>query len=253
MARGLRKESRTRLYHVVTRGNNGEKVFQKQGAKRQFLSYMQHLNENAKVEIYAYCVMDDHVHLMIRANLNDLSCYMHDLKGQYSQYYNGENDRKGHVFQGRFESECIEKESGFWSCLRYIHNNPVQAGISKEIYTYPYSSVQDYIHKKSNLIHPMARKVLISRYRTRKEFFDFHKIIDDHIFLDMEEEKQKRKCDVLKAQLELFLQEKQILLGEFLLNPRLKKGFAAEMHEKIKLPYSQIYETFEMICLDIGF
>lgn len=253
MARASRLESRTRLYHVVAKGNNGEKVFRKNREKQQFLTYMEYMNQKADVEMFAYCIMDDHVHFMLRADLEELSRYMHDLIGRYSMYYNVENERTGHVFQGRFESECIERENRFWGCLRYIHNHPVEAGISKEIYLYSHSSVQEYFQKKSNLIHPSARKILKSRCRTRKEFFDFHKTEDDNIFLDMAEEQKRRKCAVMRGCLETFLEECQILPGEFFLSPLLKKKFMLEMHEKFKMSYRQIYEIFELICLDIRF
>ena len=252
MARVSRRESRTRLYHVVARGNNGEKVFRNQSAKQQFLLYMEKGCE-AAVELIAYCIMDDHVHLLIRADLEELSRYMHGIKSQYAMYYNHLTGRTGHVFQGRYESECIEKENCFWSCLRYIHNNPVQAGISREVYRYPYSSAQEYLQKKSNLIHLSAKRVLKSRCRTQKEFLDFHKIIDDCIFIDMTEEQQKRKCAVLKAHLIVFLEKQHILLGEFLCDPYLKKSFEAEIHKDIQLSYKQIRETFELIYLEVDF
>ncbi|MCI8292782.1 MAG: transposase [Hespellia sp.] len=253
MARSSRKESHTQLYHVMGRGNNEEKIFLKHGDKIKFIHFMEVMLEKAPVALYAYCIMDSHVHLIIRAELKDLSKYMHGLTGSYSLYFNGKNERAGHVFQDRYKSECIEKESYYWSCLRYVHNNPVQAGRVKEINNYPYSSVQEYLRKSSNLIHPLARKMLKSRFRTQREFFDFHKIIDYNIFLDIADEQRKRKYIVVKAQLKEFLEERQILLGEFLLNPKLRKEFIQEEHDKITISYKQIKDTLEVICLGIGF
>lgn len=253
MARTSRRESHTRLYHVMGRGNNEENIFLKQNDKLQFLQYMELIQVKAPVELFAYCIMENHVHLMLRADLKDLSKYMHDLTGQYSLYFNGKNGRAGHVFQDRYKSECIEKEADFWNCLRYIHNNPVQAGKIKEFYRYPFSSAQEYLRKNSKLIHSIARKMIKSRFRTQKDFLDFHHISDETIFLDTAEDLQRRKYAVIKNLLERFLEEQQILLGELFLTPRLRKQFIEEMHEKLKLPYKQINDIMEMICLEIGF
>ena len=95
--------------------------------------------------------------------------------------------------------------------------------------------------------------MLKSRFRTQREFFDFHKIIDYNIFLDIADEQRKRKYIVVKAQLKEFLEERQILLGEFLLNPKLRKEFIQEEHDKITISYKQIKDTLEVICLGIGF
>ena len=253
MARGSRKESRTHLYHVVARGNNGETVFRRQSEKQRLLFYMEETGREMPVELFAYCIMDDHVHLLVRAELAVLSQYMHGIKTRYAMNYNISNGRTGHVFQGRFESECLEREVRFWGCLRYIHNHPVQAGISSEMLLYPYSSVQDYLRKTPNLIHPTARNVLRRQCKTHKEFLDFHDIADYHFFIDVKEEQQKRKCIVLKELLKNFLDSYQILPGEFLLNPYLRKRFISEIHAKNPLSYRQIRETLELICLEVSF
>ena len=85
---------------------------------------------------------------------------MHSLNTRYSCEYNCRHERQGHVFSGRYDSQCIEKEQEFWNCIKYIHNHPKETGVVKEIQKYPYSSIREYLgmRSSSNLLYSEAKK-----------------------------------------------------------------------------------------------
>ena len=123
--------------------------------------------------------MDNHMHLLIRAPLKELSCYMQKVTGGFARYYNYKGNHTGYVFQGRFKSECIETESYFWSCFRYIHMNPVKAGLipSDSFPDYLFSSAAEYMKNplsSSHLLHSKAMHMLHSRFDSRQSFLRFH-------------------------------------------------------------------------------
>ncbi len=143
-----RRESKTELYHIIVKGINRERIFNQQREKIYFKRIILKHLDVINVEIYCYCIMSNHAHFIIRVEIHDLSRFMAFVLSEYASYYNFKHHRNGHVFQNRFTSECIEDERYFWSCLRYIHLNPVKAGMIKMPVRYRYSSMGEYAAKK---------------------------------------------------------------------------------------------------------
>ena len=144
-----RQESSTKFYHVTARGINKEHIFNQIRERYFFLKILKKYLEKYDVRIYAYCIMSNHIHLLIQSELEVLSLFMARVLAEYAEYYNYKHIRNGHVFQNRFGSECIESEKYFWNCIRYIHLNPVKAGVSKNISTYRFSSINEYSDRKT--------------------------------------------------------------------------------------------------------
>ena len=109
-----RIKSVTSLYHVFVRGINKELIFNQVREKRYFKKIIQkHLSEY-EIEIYAYCIMSNHAHFIIKSNdIHVMSMFMSKILAEYANYYNYKKQRNGHVFQNRFGSECIENEKYF--------------------------------------------------------------------------------------------------------------------------------------------
>ena len=147
MSRTRRMESATGIYHVIIRGINHEKIFNQSREKIYFKKIILKYLEKYNIDIYSYCIMSNHAHFLIRAELKVLSVFMACILAEYATYYNFKHYRNGHVFQNRFLSECINDEQYFWSCMRYIHLNPVKAGMVKGIAKYKYSSIGEYINE----------------------------------------------------------------------------------------------------------
>lgn len=145
MPRKARKLSSTGIYHTMLRGINQQNIFEDSSDYGVFLQTLQECREYCNVEIYAYCLMSNHVHILLKTLDNDLETFFKKLAGKYVYWYNVKYQRVGHLFQDRFKSEPVENESYFLTVLRYIHQNPVKAGLCKRVEQYPYSSYPEYV------------------------------------------------------------------------------------------------------------
>ncbi|EKD47018.1 MAG: transposase of ISGbem_B [uncultured bacterium] len=131
MSRPLRIQYPNALYHITVRGNHKKKIYQNDSDNKLFLSILQKAIFSRNILCYAYCMMPNHFHLVIETPEANLQYFMHDLDGIYTQAYNNKNDKVGHLFQGRYKSFLIEKESYLLEVIRYTVLNPVRAGLVK--------------------------------------------------------------------------------------------------------------------------
>lgn len=153
MGRKPREKSGTGIYHVMLRGINRQDIFEDEEDYIVFKNQLYHVvffkDENGKLQpprciIYAYCLMTNHVHLLIRETEEELSTVIKRITVGYAHYYNGKYQHAGHLFQNRFRSEVVNGEAYFLTLLRYIHQNPIAAGIAKSIQEYRWSSWREY-------------------------------------------------------------------------------------------------------------
>ncbi len=128
MARPIRLEFPNALYHVMSRGNGGESIFIDDPDRQQFLDLLAALIKYYDVICYAYCLMDNHYHLLIETPKGNLSQIMRGLNGRYTRFFNKTRQRMGHVFQGRYKAIIVQKDSYLLELSRYIILNPVRAG-----------------------------------------------------------------------------------------------------------------------------
>jgi REP element-mobilizing transposase RayT len=140
MARPLRLEFAGAVYHITARGNLKQAVFVREGDYRAFLSILNDVQEGRGWLIYAYCLMANHYHLLLETPGANLSAGMHYLNGVYAQAFNRRHGSVGHVFQGRFKSILVDKESHALELSRYIPLNPVRAGIVRHPAQWKWSS-----------------------------------------------------------------------------------------------------------------
>ncbi len=129
MARPLRIEYPGALYHVTSRGNKRQDIFSNDNDRGIFLHVLSTLTETHNWICHAYCLMDNHYHLLIETVEANLSIGMRDLNGIYTQQYNKVHDSVGHLLQGRYHAYVIEKESYLLQVARYVVLNPVRAGM----------------------------------------------------------------------------------------------------------------------------
>lgn len=129
MARPLRIEYPGALYHVIARGNASQDIYLDDQDRRAYLENLEHCIELYNLICHAYCLMDNHYHLLLETPDGNLSQAMRDINGNYTQGFNFRHQRVGHVLQGRYKAYVIEKELYLLEVVRYIINNPVEAGI----------------------------------------------------------------------------------------------------------------------------
>jgi REP element-mobilizing transposase RayT len=145
MARPLRIEYAGAFYHVTSRGNERKSVFRDDADRERFLNYLQSAVERYNAVIHLYCLMGNHYHLLLMTPDGNLSEIMRHVNGGYTTYFNRRYLRDGHLFQGRYKAILVDADSYAGELSRYIHLNPVRAGITKEPEEYHWSSYGAYI------------------------------------------------------------------------------------------------------------
>jgi len=145
--RSARKKSNTGIYHIVLRGINKQNVFLDNEDSSAYLHTLAKFREQSGYEIYAYCLMSNHIHLLMKEGSESLSIAFRRIGASFVYWYNHKYDRVGHLFQDRFISEAVETDSYLLTVMRYIHQNPLQAGMIKALDEYKWSSYSEYKQK----------------------------------------------------------------------------------------------------------
>lgn len=135
------------LYHVIVRGNNKNYIFKSNEMKLAYLNKIKKYIAKYECKIYAYVIMDNHAHMLIEVRDIPLSKPMQLIQQTYTQYYNKINERTGHVFEQRYKAILCNKDEYLLSLIKYIHINPVKAGISD--INYKWSSHREYKEYKA--------------------------------------------------------------------------------------------------------
>jgi len=145
MARPLRIEFNGALYHITARGDKRADIFEDNEDREQFLNLLKEVCSRFNWQIHAYCLMDNHYHLLVETPEGNLSLGMRQLNGVYTQKFNRKHKRVGHVFQGRFKSIIVEKDAHLSELARYIVLNPVRAKMVRKAENWPWSSYRSTI------------------------------------------------------------------------------------------------------------
>ncbi len=145
MPRQARIKSSTGIYHCILRGVDKRDIFLDEQDRHKFMNVLKELKGKYEFEIYAYCLMNNHVHMLIKEKKTELCKIMHRLALKYSVYFNWKYDRVGHLFQNRYTSKPVETESYLLNVQRYIHQNPPY------METYKWSSYKDYTEGRNKL------------------------------------------------------------------------------------------------------
>lgn len=216
MPRRPRELSSTGIYHIMLRGNEQKDIFRDNQDKQKFLDSLAEKQGETGFALYAFCIMDNHVHLLLNTEDNDLASIMKAVAGRYAAWFNWKHNRVGHVFQDRFKSEAIEDDRYLLAALRYIHNNPVKAGIVGKPSDYRWSSYIEYIDPTSStwidtgfILSMLASDVSSAIY----EFERFSNEIDEITFIELDEKKAIRTAEAGREYLCDYLASRGIDLG----------------------------------------
>lgn len=148
MARPLRLEYPGAIYHITSRGNAGNKIFRNDKDREHFLATLSFVIERFHWLCHAYCLMDNHYHLIIETPDGNLSRGMRQLNGIYTQKYNWKYKKTGHVFQGRYKAIIVDKDSYLLELCRYVVLNPVRANLTEKPGDWRWSSYLSTISGK---------------------------------------------------------------------------------------------------------
>lgn len=149
MPRAARDKGVFLTYHIIQRGNERKNIFNSEDDRIKFLETIYKMKEKYNFKLESYCLMDNHVHLLINDNGNDISKVVKSINISYAYYFNKTYKRVGHLFQDRFKSEAIGDDKYLLSVSAYIHNNPVMAGIVRMPQEYRWSSFGYYLGNDS--------------------------------------------------------------------------------------------------------
>lgn len=179
MPREARQKSRSGVYHIILRGINKQVIFEDEEDREKFIGCLEYYKDISDYIIYGYCLMDNHIHLLIKEGKESLGNTMKRIGVSYVSWYNRKYDRCGHLFQDRFKSEVVEDDEYLLTVLRYIHQNPVKAGRMKNVEKYKWSSYAEYVgHRK--IVETGLILGLFAEER-EKEIVHFKKFMNDQV------------------------------------------------------------------------
>jgi len=243
MSRKPRLHYENALYHVIVRGNNKEYIFNNDIDKDEYLKRVSKYIEKYNATIYSYVIMDNHCHLLIEVSDIPIFKIMQLIQQTYTSWYNRNYKRSGHVFEQRYKSILVDKDSYLISLVRYIHQNPIRANMSD--INYCYSSHKDYIKGKSEIcsvgeVLSMFSDKKKSAIKLYTEFMDItdNEIKDKDIY-DLSPSFEEIKAEI--NNIEIYKKELAEIVDEFkkrydvdidMIKGRYKKGDILELRNK---------------------
>ena len=241
MPRIARELSKTGFYHVIIRGVNKETIFIDDEDRRMFLRLLKKYKEELKCNVYSYCLMSNHVHILIEDKELNIGELMKNITCVYAWEFNRKYDRVGHLFQDRFKSQNVENQNYLLRLIRYIHRNPEKAGICKTE-DYRWSSYSEVIYG-SKIID---RDFILSIYSNNKFYaineFKKQMIGEQEDIIDTAYVEEKLSDFEARSFLEYLIKTKQI--------PEITEQNLIEVIDKIKeiknLSIEQILRIFEV-------
>lgn len=181
MPRKARVVSSTGIYHVMLRGVNQQTIFEDKEDFQYFITVLSKCKEICGYKIFAFCLMNNHVHILLEEVAEPLAMIFKRICDRYVYWYNHKYNRTGHLFQDRFRSEPVENEKYFLTVLRYIFQNPVKAGIVPSVHQYPWCNYQAYQGAKDFT----DTEKIMSFFRDKKEFEAFINAVSDEKCMDI--------------------------------------------------------------------
>ena len=147
MGRPRRLSISNTTYHITSRGDNRETLFRDDTDYQRYLQLLKAYKTKWRYLLFSYALMPNHVHLLLRPTTAEgtVSHILHDVQARYARFFNRRYERTGHVFQGRFHASIIKRDSYLLAASRYIHLNPVRAGLCRTASAYPWTSMRAYI------------------------------------------------------------------------------------------------------------
>ena len=221
MARISRKCYESGFFHIMVQGIKKEKIFNLGVLKEKYIEFIKDSSEKYDVKLIAFCVMDNHCHILLYTEkIEMLSKVMSSANTRFGILYNKINKRCGYVFRDRYRCENIYTQTYLENCIRYIHNNPIKAGICKRKTEYKYSSYTLYLNNEI----PWEIIQLVYKGKNYMKLLKEEKI--DGEFLDVDNEfadevKFELPKDVMKEFENLDLRNKENIA--FAINVLLKR------------------------------
>lgn len=188
MSRPLRIEYPDAWYHVMNRGGRGQVIFESQDDFQQFIDVLKEAVEIFSLRVSAFCLMSNHYHLLVQTPDSNLSRCMRHINGIYTQRFNAAHGIDGPLFRGRYKSILVNEDSYLLQLVRYIHKNPLRAGMVSNCEDYVWSSHRGYLskNKKWDWLHKQFILSMLCEdsKKQKKAYQTFMSEDEDLTFLD---------------------------------------------------------------------
>ena len=243
MPRLARNNSKSNFYHVMVQGIDKKYIFNTRENIKFYIDLIIKKIKESNITVLAYCIMNNHAHFLIFSeDYRDLSKFMQRINTTYSNYYNRTNKRVGYVFRDRYRSQDIMNIQQLYTCLRYIHNNPVKAKMCSSMDEYKYSSYNEFIGEKI-IIDEKSIKIL---FGTNKDFIEDFKYIhkksdqyNDEVFIDIVDK------DIIEFISE-YEQQNKILVAELKNNKNALKKFIKDAKNQTNVTLVELAKILNM-------
>lgn len=194
MPRKPRQRSPHDIYHVVIKGINSQLLFEERKDYLKYLEILELHKENCDFNLFAYCLMSNHVHLLLRANSVPLESIFRKINTAYANWFNMKYSRSGPLQDGRYYSDPIDSLDYLLSALRYIHKNPLKANLEKSVGSkYPWNSFHAYTTQNNSLVDI---EFILSEFNSIDDFIEYHSTDSNNTFLDIHNIKRRIPDDV---------------------------------------------------------
>lgn len=188
MPREPRKRSKSGIYHIIMRGINRQTIFEDDEDCWKFIQTLQKYKEVSEYELYAYCLMGNHLHLLLKEGKESLEQVMRRICGSYVYWYNRKYERIGNLFQDRYGSEPVENDAYFLTAIRYIYQNPIKAGLVASVGEYIWSNYSEYLNKNKMTDVSFALDMFnTNREKAVESFIEYINKPNDDASFDLEE------------------------------------------------------------------
>ncbi len=247
MPRQARIQSPTDYYHIMMRGNNRESIFHRDDEKSFFLDSLKKLEEDHILDLTAYCIMDNHVHIVVKAEPLELAKAMKSINIKYAMKYNQRRNRVGHVFQDRYKSGAIADDKYLLQVIRYVHNNPVKAKVVQSPEEYSWSSYNEYIHENA-IINSRQKKFILEFFSNNiNKLIEFHKQKDENEYLEVKEDLEKERFDQGQEIISYYFHKKGLTeVKQVFNNTVYLEEIVKELLKRSKLSHRQIANLLQI-------
>ena len=190
MPRTARIKSASGIYHVIMRGINRQRIFEDEEDYRKYLWELNRFQKVCGYELYAWCLMPNHIHILIKEGNEPLEQVFRRIGASFIYWYNMKYERVGHLFQDRYKSEPVEDDAYLLTVVRYIHHNPVKAGLCRWPEDYRYSSYTGYLRGDKLLCsEAVLKKISID------QFVEYHRTLSTDECLEVSETVNYKRTD----------------------------------------------------------
>jgi len=206
MPRIARQKCESGIYHIMLRGANRQEIFHDEEDCTRFLEILGKYKKNCEIKVYGWCIMGNHVHLLLKEGNEEMSVTMKRIGVSYAWFYNFKYKTTGHLFQDRYKSEGIKSEEHLLAVIRYIHQNPVKAGIVSNPKEWKWSSCHGYYGNDSYPpslldsgfilgIFSEDLKTSVKRFKEYNEMENEDKFLDDEVKSRLTDEEAREEIN----------------------------------------------------------